>query len=94
MTEELNTPQEEPSSAAYLALGIAVGAVIGVLCAPKSGAELRADMKDGFSKATNRDQEKAGTIVEAAEAVISEKTAKVVQVVEPEIAKAKSVGEE
>ncbi|HUL00631.1 MAG TPA: YtxH domain-containing protein [Nitrospirota bacterium] len=52
MTENLN--KKEPSIIVPFLLGSIVGAALGLLLAPKSGKELRKDLKDYAFRATDK----------------------------------------
>lgn len=49
----METEKKSVPAAAYVACGVAVGAVLGLLFAPKKGSELRADI-DEFGRAASR----------------------------------------
>jgi gas vesicle protein len=65
-------------------VGSVLGAVTALLFAPKSGRELRSDIKEGCQQVSEKTQEVAGSVVEKSKELassISEKTQTAVQTV-------------
>ncbi len=63
MNEEEEDGSDFSAIAAGLVVGLAVGGILGLLLAPKSGMELREDLKDRTEEALDRLQEATSDLV-------------------------------